>query len=85
MSNHSHDNCRDMLGNLSAYIDHELNAGLCLEIERHMAGCENCRVVVDTLRNTVLLYHSLPEEPLPAAVEQRLFKCLQLSDYVNAE
>jgi hypothetical protein len=41
-------------------------------------------VVVDTLRKTVLLYHALPEEPLPEAVAERLFRRLDLEDFLSA-
>jgi anti-sigma factor RsiW len=83
MTEHDHSNCRQLLGSLSDYIDGELDESLCMEIESHMADCENCRVVVDTLRKTVLLYHALPEEALPEAVEQRLFRRLELGDFLN--
>jgi anti-sigma factor RsiW len=85
MSDHEHDTCRDLLSDLSAYIDGELEEALCVEIEQHMAECENCRMVVDTLRKTVLLYHSLPAEPIPGDVEARLFRRLQLTDYLNSQ
>lgn len=81
---HDHDSCRDLLGNLSDYIDGTLDDALCLEIETHMAGCENCQVVVDTLRKTVLLYRDLPAEPMPAGAEERLFKRMELSEYLNS-
>jgi anti-sigma factor RsiW len=82
---HDHSNCRRLLGSLSDYVDGELEQTLCQDIENHMVDCENCRVVVDTLRKTVLLYHVLPSEPLPEPIEQRLFKRLELADYVGAE
>ena len=81
---HDHAACRELLKNLSDYVDGELDQALCVEIERHMLDCDDCRVVVDTLRNTVLLYGCLPSEPLPAAVEHRLFDRLELSDYIEA-
>jgi hypothetical protein len=48
-----------------------------------MDECDNCRVVVDTLRKTVLLYHSLPPEPMPLAAEARLFRRLDLDAFVG--
>lgn len=80
---HDHSACRDLLQDLSDYVDGELEDVLCVEIERHMVECENCRVVVDTLRNTVLLYHCLPPESMPSDVEQRLFKRLDLAEFLN--
>ena len=46
MTEHS---CRDLLAELSAYIDGELEPDLCTEIEAHMAGCRDCRSVITTL------------------------------------
>ena len=50
MSEHSHKHgeCRELLKDLSDYVDGDLDETLCLEIEQHMAECDNCRVVVDT-------------------------------------
>ena len=70
--------CKDMLGSLSAYIDGELEAELCAEIEQHVATCTNCNLVVDTLRRTVTLYHEHGHEPLPEDVRQRLLAALRL-------
>lgn len=81
---HARGGCRELLQDLNDYIDGELDVQLCQEIERHMAGCENCRIVVDTLRKTVLLYRSLPSEPMPADVELRLYKCLKLEPFIAA-
>ncbi len=85
MSKHNHVTCPDLLKDLSAYLDGELEETLCAEIEQHMNECENCRVVVDTMRKTVLLYQALPSEPLPDDVEERLFRRLELTDYLSKE
>ena len=45
--------CKNLLASLSDYVDGSLSENLCTEIERHMAGCENCRLVVDSLRKTI--------------------------------
>jgi anti-sigma factor RsiW len=86
MSTHTHDHgeCRKLLKDLSDYVDGDLDETLCIEIERHMDACDNCRVVVDTLRKTVLLYRNLPAEPMPATLEARLFKRLELEAFVDA-
>ncbi|GAB4426884.1 MAG: hypothetical protein Kow0031_06820 [Anaerolineae bacterium] len=57
MHNHHTDaHCKELLGQLSDYIDGELEAALCAEIEAHIAGCHDCRVLVDTTKKTVALY-----------------------------
>jgi anti-sigma factor RsiW len=79
-----HQNCHDLLTSLSDYIDGDLPPGLCAEIEKHMAGCENCRIVVDTLRKTVTLYQEVQEPAeLPAGMRERLYRRLELDEFLN--
>ena len=85
MSGHTHEDgrCRRLLGALSEYIDGDLEAELCQQIDAHLAGCENCRIVVDTLRKTVLLYRSDQSPSLPSDVEERLLKALDLEEFMQ--
>ena len=75
---HDHGMCQEILEHISDYVDGEVEAALCAEIEAHLAGCRNCRVLVDTVRKTVTLYHSQTPSELPSGVEQRLYKILQI-------
>jgi len=68
-----------MLGSLSDYVDGDLEAILCQEIERHMADCGNCRAVVDTLRKTVYLYRDHGHAAVPEDAKARLYAVLKLS------
>lgn len=76
---HDHAACRDLLDQISDYVDGELEAALCTELEAHLDGCPNCRVMVDTVRRTITLYHAQAATQLPSDVEDRLFKALNLS------
>jgi len=77
---HDHD-CKNLLSNLSDYVDGELSVEICAELEQHLSGCENCRIVVNTLRKTIDIYHQTGAvESIPADVRSRLFKCLNLGD-----
>ena len=84
MSEHIHTpQCKQLLGNLSEYIDRDLQAELCAEIEKHLKDCDNCRVVVNTLRKTIELYkETTSEADLPGEVRERLFLKLQLDDFL---
>ena len=75
--------CHDLLDGLSDYLDGEASSELCAEIERHLAECHKCRVVVDTLRKTVTLYRQLPQPEMPAPVRERLYKRLDLTEYLR--
>ncbi len=75
---HDHSQCRGMLSDLSEYIDGELDEDLCEEIDRHLSECGNCRVMVDTLRKTVILYREMGHEEVPADAKARLYAVLNL-------
>lgn len=75
---HDHTNCQEILEHISDYVDGELEAALCAELEVHLAGCRNCRVMVDTLRKTITLYHAQPPAELPSGVEDRLYRVLRI-------
>lgn len=82
----THDNCRNLLASLSDYIDGNLHDEVCSEIERHMAGCKNCRIVVDTLRKTISLYQATAALPtMPDEVRERLYRRLDLSEFIKQE
>jgi anti-sigma factor RsiW len=73
-------NCRELLGQLSDYVDGELEATLCVELDAHLAKCPDCRVMVDTLRKTITLYQTQARAELPSDVEERLYKVLNLEE-----
>ncbi|MCX6038086.1 MAG: zf-HC2 domain-containing protein [Chloroflexi bacterium] len=85
MSENEHSKCRSLLGSLSDYVDGSLGEELCEEIERHVAECQNCHIVVDTLRKTISLYHESAVEAgdVPGVVRERLFRTLNLDDYIR--
>ena len=73
--------CEHYLRHLSEYVDGALSAELCHEIEAHMADCDNCRVVVNTLNKTIALYRRLPAPEMPSAVREHLYHVLRLEDF----
>jgi anti-sigma factor RsiW len=77
--------CDSLLGLLSDYVDGSLGEELCQEIERHVSDCQNCHIVVDTLRKTISLYHvsAAEEGEVPGKVRERLFRTLNLDDYIQ--
>ncbi len=84
MSTHNHQNCQDLLGSLSDYVDGTLGEQLCDEIERHVSECEDCRIVIDTLKKAIYLYHKTAAPPdVPSDVRERLFKRLALDEFLQ--
>jgi predicted anti-sigma-YlaC factor YlaD len=80
-----HESCRFLLSSLSDYVDGELGDELCAEIDRHLQSCDNCRIVIDSLKKTVYLYHVTSMEPpmVPDDVRERLYTRLDLSEYLD--
>lgn len=63
--------CAGILAHISAYLDGELEATECGEIERHCRDCESCASIVSGLRHTVGLCREAGSAPLPEAVRRR--------------
>ena len=70
-------NCRDYISDLNTYIDGEIDPELCAEIEKHLGQCQNCRIMVDTMRKTVILCREGKAEPLPSLLEEKLSRMLK--------
>jgi anti-sigma factor RsiW len=70
--------CNEIFEALSDFIDEELSQSTCDEIQRHLDHCHNCRIVVNTLRKTVTLYHSMPRQEMPGEVRTRLHHVISI-------
>lgn len=68
--------CRDVIREFSGYLDGDLCRELVADLEVHLAKCEDCRVVVDTVRKTVDIYCKAEPVPLPDDIRARLHKAL---------
>lgn len=64
--------CGEIIRVLNEYLNGELDATLLADLKEHLRKCEDCRVVVDTTRQTIDLYCNCEPLPLPAGVKQRL-------------
>ena len=54
---HTHNySCRELLEQIHDYIDGELEAKLCAELEQHLDECKDCQVMVDTTKKTLALF-----------------------------
>ena len=74
---------QQFLSELSAYLEGDVPDELRALIEQHLAECGDCRIVVDTLRQTLALYERLPSPHLPPAARARLYKSLALEEFLK--
>jgi RNA polymerase sigma-70 factor (ECF subfamily) len=68
--------CLKRLGRLSAYLDRELPPEACEEIQKHMAGCADCRAVLKTLKKTIALCRRAPGKHLSRAAMNRVLRAI---------
>jgi predicted anti-sigma-YlaC factor YlaD len=69
--------CPDYINDLNDYLDGAIDPVLCQEIEAHIGQCQNCRIMVDTMRQTVKLCREGKTEELPSALAGKLNNLLR--------
>jgi anti-sigma factor RsiW len=69
--------CEDLIRYLSDYIDNGLTDTLRADAEEHLATCHNCHVVLDTTRQTIVLYKEAGREGIPVERRSALFGQLE--------
>ena len=54
--------CKAMFAELSDYLDEHLDDSLCEELEKHMTGCEACKLFLASLEATIEKCRAAPAE-----------------------
>ncbi len=75
--------CSEVLEQLADYLDEDTREELRQAIEAHLSHCRDCRLEVDTVRKTIVLYQVDREVPLPASVYASLEAALA-KEYRNS-
>ena len=70
-------NCEELIHYLSDYIDNGLTEKLRVDAEEHLATCRNCHVVLDTTRQTIVLFRETHREGTPVDRRSALFGQLE--------
>jgi len=70
-------NCKEILVALSDYVDGDLDPELRRVLQKHLADCNPCQLVVDNLRQTITVYKSGRPLELPAELCERLRRVLR--------
>lgn len=69
--------CNKHIQQIADYIDGELDQTLCARLEEHLSECNNCRLMVDALKQTVVLCREGRRERLPKDIEIKLNAALR--------
>lgn len=69
--------CGELLKLLNAYVEGGVDPSVCGALEAHLAKCNPCRVVVDNVRKTIILYRKDKPCELPVEFRARLHAVLR--------
>jgi anti-sigma factor RsiW len=64
--------CQDLLAELSNLVDDDLPAAVRKELEHHLAECQTCQVLYDSMRKTLVVVTESASFPLPDGVGERI-------------
>ena len=76
----SHSHSEELLAKIADELGKDADEAIVGEVAEHLAGCENCRIQFDSVKQTVALYKSVADDEgtLPGDVAERLYKVLNL-------
>jgi RNA polymerase sigma-70 factor (ECF subfamily) len=64
--------CPDVLTMLSKKLEDEISPDVCAQMEEHVAGCQHCHSVCESLKKTLALCKALPTPTVPEHVQESL-------------
>jgi hypothetical protein len=70
--------CLKTLKQICDQLTENIDSPLCQEIKDHLEGCPKCCAQVDSIKKVVYLYKNVKESEVPSAVDERLWKVLNL-------
>ena len=69
--------CEELLKALELHLEGDEADERCAAFVEHLAGCDRCRVVVDTIKNTITLFRETDEAvEMPEECRERLSRAL---------
>jgi anti-sigma factor RsiW len=70
---------RQIFNKVCDFIDDELDEATCEELKKHLSACPRCRIYVDSVRKTIMLYREKDAtKKMPAESRQRLYATIAL-------
>ncbi len=77
MAHEPEHDCSHLKEALGEYLDGEIDSELCRELREHLKDCRQCRVVVDSARQTIRIFARERPVELPGDVQRRLLERLK--------
>lgn len=57
--------CKDLVGLLADYVEHQLPAAVHASLERHLSACPRCVAQLKTYESTISLLRTIQDRDLP--------------------
>ncbi len=64
--------CSQLLDQLGSYLDGDLELALALEFDAHAHACPPCRCLIQSCRQTILVYRRQPPPPLAPHLHRKV-------------
>ena len=70
--------CEQLVEYLSDYIDNNLDEDFTIAAQEHLATCQNCRVVLDSTQQMIVLYRQQEQQKImPSDRQQKVYSRLE--------
>jgi RNA polymerase sigma-70 factor (ECF subfamily) len=69
--------CPDVLQLYSRYLEAEISADVCVQLERHLETCSRCRAACDSMKRTLALCRTSSSAEVPVAVQDSVRAALR--------
>ena len=64
--------CKELVELVTPYLEDVLPANERAAIERHLAGCDGCRIYVEQMRQTIRAIGHVPHEPITSTTRDEV-------------
>jgi RNA polymerase sigma-70 factor (ECF subfamily) len=69
--------CPDVVRLFSRHLEGEISAGVCADLESHLARCAACRTRCDSLQRTLAVCKAAPLPEVPASVQAEVRRAIR--------
>ena len=68
--------CKEFMQEISDFLDEDVDQELRSKLDKHIAECPNCFVILDTTKRTIQVYKGLDPQPIPEDIHNRLMNAI---------
>lgn len=69
--------CRDVLTEISSFIDDDVSEGVSRAIREHLEHCRTCRVLIDSTRRSITILGDAARVEIPDALSRKIMDKLK--------